>query len=153
DDVAVANVLAHLASLYAAERKDVLAESVLRQALAIFRQQLTSTDGRIASALTNLACILAVSGRYAEAKSYLEEAWHILDRPSATADPRTIITALNLYGVLSSTSGFDDLAEYYLQRALAQAEGLYGPNHPIVAHVLQNFAGVMRHRHRKSVAK
>lgn len=151
EDLRVAELLEILATLYGMEKRPD-AEVTFRNALAIFHRTLAPTDVRIAMALTNLACVVEVSGRHEEAASYAEQSWQILDGRTDTT-PATVIKTLTVLGVVYSVLGRASLAESCLTRALASAETSYGPHHPNVAYVLQNFATVMHHSHQERKAR
>jgi tetratricopeptide (TPR) repeat protein len=145
EDLRVADLLESLATLCSIEKRYSDAEVIFRKALGIL-QRLAPPDARVAMALTNLACVVEASGRHEEAASYAEQSWRMLDgRTDIT--PATVIKTLTVLGVAYSMLGRASLAESCLTRALASAEISYGPHHPNVAYVLQNFATVMRHSH------
>jgi tetratricopeptide (TPR) repeat protein len=152
DHVSIADLRERLGTVYGLQRRYADAESIFRNALEIFQRQLASNDPRIAMALTNLACVIAPAGRHAEATSYAEQSWRILNARS-DANPATVIKTLTTLGVLASITGCSPSAASYLERALQRAESSYGPNHPLVAYVLGNFAACMRRCHNGNKAR
>ncbi len=105
------------------------AEPLLRQALAIWRQQEGRTADVVAAGLNNLADVLRQQARLAEAVPLLEEAIEIRRHTVGSAHPSLALVVGHLGRVLSQ-QGQLVRAEPLLREALTIRQRVYGDDHP-----------------------
>jgi CHAT domain-containing protein/tetratricopeptide (TPR) repeat protein len=148
----VATVINNLAVVAQDQGRLALAETRLREALAIQEKMLGPDSIAISSFLANLAEVHIRQGRYAEAETLLRRALQIAER---TLGPDHIDTArwLSNLASLLNYRGRGTESEGLLRRALANTEKALGPRHPDVASILNNLANIESELGRKQEAE
>jgi tetratricopeptide (TPR) repeat protein len=151
DHADVGMTLNNLGSLYRLQHKWSEAEPLFKQALDVSRKQ---PGGRLreAEVMSNLSKLMQDTRQYAHALAYSDRVLEILEK---TPDSQSLFLAkaLNNEAALHSIMGHPDQAVPYLERALAVAERAGGADHPAVAHILLNYAAVLKQTKRKNDAK
>jgi tetratricopeptide (TPR) repeat protein len=133
-------VLANLGSSYVETGQAAAGEKLLREALAIFSGADPPDALRIAGAQNGLAEALCVAGKYKEADPLLSRALPVLEKnPSAWGE--TALAKNNL-GVVRFFERNREEARRLLLQALAMMEEGLGPDHPMLARVLNNLASL-----------
>jgi len=136
-----ATVINNLAVVAQDQGRLALAETRLREALAIQEQALGPESIAVATILNNLAEVHMRQGRYAEAEHLhrralqIRETWHGPDHVD-------LASSLGNLASLLVYQGRADEAEGLQRRALAITEKALGPRHPDVASILNNLAHV-----------
>jgi len=137
----------NLAGLAFAQEAYERAEVHARQAVAL-RGRAAAVDQ--AADLAVLGAVLGARGQHREARACLERAYDVCRR---ARPPRRYEMAVHLH-TLAATLEHDDpeRAEALYRQALALKEHLLGPEHPEVAVVCNNLAGLLNDRQRTAEA-
>jgi tetratricopeptide (TPR) repeat protein len=142
-----AGILNNRAVLLCRRRKYLEAESVLREALTLWGGE----PGAVA-ALNSLCLVCVRTGRTIEALNYAEAAVRAGERTLARSHPMLVRPLANLAS-LHQMAGQDGEAELAFRRALAIAESVSGPDHPLVVSVLRERALSLRKAGRPALAQ
>ncbi len=142
-DVRIADAMTVLASVVEGQGDFAQAEQLHRGVLAIRRQQLEEDDIQIAVAINQLALLLLETGDYDEAEVLFREALDI-DRRVLGKDHVDVAYDLNNLGWLVTHVRGDYEEGMALQEEVVRIfEGAFPPDHPNLATVRYNLAGVM----------
>ena len=76
------------------------AETLYKEAIAIWKKEHGDKHQEVATGLNNLAMLLQAQGKYTEAKSYMEQALDIWSRVLGDEHRTTNIARNNLFAVL-----------------------------------------------------
>jgi tetratricopeptide (TPR) repeat protein len=147
--MSMAQVLELVGNLYLSRGKLTEAEGYYRQALEIFNRH--SEQVSAAVVLANLAHLSIKTGRDPEALSYAKESMSILNRLS-NPPPPSLVSTLSVLGALYARSNHLDQAEAYLRKAMRISQNTYGMESPRTAHIMQDYASVLRRLNRKPEA-
>ena len=96
-----------------------------------------------ANALSDLAAVRHKAGQNSEAKDLLGESLAIWDR-TCPQGHATVPIVLNSMARVQKAMGDSQAAEASIQRALTEAERIYGTNHPEVAPLLVTHSTLLR---------
>jgi len=133
-------VLANLGSSYVETGQRATGEKLLREALAIYSAADPPDESRIAVAQNGLAEVLCVARKYKEAAPLLIRALAVLEKnPSAWGE--TALAKNNL-GVVRLFEGNNEEARRLFLQSLAMIEQRWGPDHPMLARILNNLASL-----------
>ena len=133
-------VLANLGSSYVETGQRAAGEKLLREALAIYSAADPPDELRIAVAQNSLAEVLCDGRKYKEADPLLVRALAVLEKnPSAWGETAL---AKNSLGVVRALEGNSEEAHRLFLQALAMMEERWGPDHPMLARVLNNLASL-----------
>ncbi len=135
----VATVINNLAVVAQDQGRLALAETRLREALAIQEKVLGPESIAVGSYLGNLAEVHTRQGRYAEAETLMRRALQITER-ALGPDHADTATRLGNLATLLTYQGRADEAEGLQRRALSITEKALGARHPDVASYLNNLA-------------
>ena len=128
------------------------AESLFRQALAIYHEQSREHHPDAAISLSNLAELYRTQGRYREAEHYFLQALAIL-REQLGEDHPLVATNLNNLAELYRAQGRYREAEPRFLQALEIYQAALGEQHPDVAASLNNLGGLYQSQGRYSEAE
>jgi hypothetical protein len=117
------------------------AEALIRESLAILREQLGADHPDVATSLNNLAALYRVQGRYGEAEPFHQQSLTIR-REQLGADHPAVATSLNNLAALYQDQGRYGEAEPLYQESLAIRREQLGVDHPDVAISLNNLASL-----------
>ena len=117
------------------------AEALIRESLAILREQLGADHPDVATSLNNLAALYRVQGRYGEAEPFHQQSLTIR-REQLGADHPAVATSLNNLAALYQDQGRYVEAEPLYQESLAIRREQLGVDHPDVAISLNNLASL-----------
>jgi len=132
------------------------ADHFLQDAIEIDRKAIQAQQEKLEQRKLSMAQLLASRGKLAETKLDYDNAIKLykqaLDRiPPAQLGIRT--TYINSLGTLYHTTANYKKAEQFFRQALKVYETSLGPNHPNVAAVLSNLAGLLQDTNRLGQAK
>ncbi len=147
----VATSLNNLALLYQSQGYYDKAEPLYERALKIRESVLGEQHPSVATSLNNLALLYQSQGYYDKAEPLYERALKI-DEIALGENHPLLATDLNNLAVLYNSQGYYDKAEPYYQRAIKILETAT-PNHPNLAVMFQNYAGMLFKAGRKEEAK
>jgi tetratricopeptide (TPR) repeat protein len=120
------------------------AESTLRKALVIQRQELGPLHPDVARTLQDLALVMDDSGHLKDAIPLMRDALDIQRRLNgAQPDPGLALAIDNLGALLNEDGNYDAAERLYLE-SLAMRQRLFGDKHPLVAMTLSNLASVRK---------
>lgn len=132
--------LLNVAGVYLGERAQyVQAETLLTQALVIYKHILGLKNYSTAKAFNDLAAVYFYHGNYAQAESNYKQALAICEQVLEPMDPDLAKCLTNL-GVLYGIQKKYELAEPLLQRAVTIHGQISGPEHLNTAGSLNNLA-------------
>jgi tetratricopeptide (TPR) repeat protein len=132
--------LANLGSSFVETGQAAAGEKLLREALAIYSAADPPDELRIAVAQNGLAEVLCVAHKYKEAAPFLIGALAVFEKnPSAWGETAL---AMNTLGVVRSFEGNHEEARRLLLQGLAMIEQHLGPDHPMLARILNNLASL-----------
>jgi CHAT domain-containing protein len=134
-----ATVINNLAVVAQDQGRLALAESRLRDAIAIQEKALGPESIAVGAYLNNLAEVHTRQGRYTEAETLTRRALQITERALGPDHADTANRLGNLASLLTY-QGRAGEAEGLQRRALAITEKALGPRHPDVASILNNLA-------------
>ena len=176
----VAAALNNLGELYSMQANYREAEPLFKRALSIWERANGADDPHVAVALNNLAWLYKVEGRYAEAESLYRRALSIFKSARMTRHPTYAVLSNNLNALVKArakqttdpshptpqtretaasplhTVAIREAAgpeEAAYQRKLAALEETLGPDHPNVADVLKDLAGLYAAQGRSTEAE
>jgi len=151
DSLRVAEAANNLATLYSDTRQYALAEKELVRALPAYEKYLGVESPIYAMVMSNMFTALYQQGRFAEAEPYLRRALAIGEKKF----PGTLNMARlsHCLAALEVSRDNNKEAARLLRQVIATEERLLGPQHPELARVPENYAGVLRHLHQKTEAK
>jgi CHAT domain-containing protein/tetratricopeptide (TPR) repeat protein len=135
----VATVINNLAVVAQDQGKLTIAETRLREAIAIQERMLGPESIAVASYLGNLAEVHTRQGRYAEAEGLMRRALQITEK-ALGPDHIDMSIRLGNLAILLTYRGRTDESEGLHRRALAITEKTLGPRHPNVALIQNNLA-------------
>lgn len=135
----VAVSLSGLGMLASMREELPLAETRLREALALQRQIEDGTTVELAETLESLGGVLGAMGRYAEAEERLKDALALFRQIHGDEHPQTAITLTQL-GVMLFDMGEVERAEPVLRESLRIKEARLGPHHSSVLNTLNTLA-------------
>jgi len=148
--LALAYSFENLANLYLLEGKQDLAQGYFKQALDVTEKTLLPGRPEFYSRLDALAQTHNKMGQSAEAESLYRRALTLIDRTSPNSyDGGRAAYAL---GSLYTKQGRYADAEPLMKRALKGAEGANGPEHAVVAPILDSYADVLQKLNRVAEA-
>ena len=145
DSFGIVRTLANLAAVYQKQGKYTEAELLYRRALHNQEEDRTFGSLSVVRQLINLAELYIDQGKYAEAEPLLQEALRDIET-------RGLSIQLNDLAALYEKQGRYAEAEPLYQRALRIQEKDYGPEHPVLADTLLNYAKVLRKTGREGEA-
>lgn len=138
-DLHLAETLSKLASLYIKEGKLTEAESLQKQAVAIFEATAAPDDPRLAYAEVGLAVIYEFESKREEAAPIWNHSFPILKKAARPNDPEVLSTLIDLRNALRDLARLyerqkqDSDAETAETRVLAIDERVFGPTSPVWA--------------------
>lgn len=145
-----ATLLSNSASIAALRGQYAEARSLLEKALRLAAEDPQSaTTG---SVLNNLAAVAVAQHDVSSGLAYSRRSVEIFESHPADAPAELARALLNL-GLLEERTGARGEAESHIKRALAVAEGAYGPGHPMVGSVLASYGVLLAHQGRRKEAK
>jgi eukaryotic-like serine/threonine-protein kinase len=118
------------------------AETLFRDALAIWRAAGAADVEHVAGGLNNLAAVLRKQGRLEESARLLEEAVELRRRTRGNAHP-ALARVLGQLGQVYNQRGEFARAEPLLREALAIRQRAYGDDHPDTASSRNNLASLL----------
>jgi tetratricopeptide (TPR) repeat protein len=148
--VSVAESLNNLAALVRLQENYAEAESLQKQANAIWEQSSVKGDLGYASGLNNLGELYSVTGRFAEAEPLYRQAIAIWE--SVAPDHLNLATCLSNLALLFGSQGKNVGAEKLLLRALAIRENALGKENPSVLSLERTLAKLYRSQRRDTEA-
>ena len=128
------------------------AQDAYDRTLAILDRPGAPPGHELATAVESLSGVQIRRGLYGEARRNLDRAIAILERTEG-AHASLLIRALTSLSSLQYLTRDWSGAAATVARALAMAENHYGPNHPAVGDVLQNYALILEKLHRGKEAR
>jgi tetratricopeptide (TPR) repeat protein len=142
-----------LGVVFTMQRKYRQAETLLREALALFETALGPDHPMLASSLKPLTSLLLAQRRYAEAVVPAERAWHILQAASVRYPKLEIASVTAVLGLAYSHAGRPAEAESCARQAVSMAEEVYGSENPRLGFFLATSAATLRQIDRKNEAQ
>jgi len=133
-------VLANLGSLFVETARFTAGEKLLRQSLAMQMSAPQPDEVHIALAQNALAEILSNTGKYREAERWLLPALAVLEKNKN--ETTELALAHNNLGVVRFFQKRYAEAEPLVLQALAALEQRVGPEHPLLAEILNNLASI-----------
>ncbi len=133
-------VLGNLGSWYVETGQRAAGEKLLRESLAIYSAADPPDELHIAVAQNGLAEVLCVDRKYKEADPLLTRALAVLEK-----NPRVwgeTALAKNNLGVVRFLEGNYEEARRLFLEAMAMIEQRWGPEHPMLARILNNLASL-----------
>lgn len=118
------------------------AESLYRQAMALFESELGQDHTDVAHTRLNMAAVLRATNRHQEAEPLIRRALETYEASFGSDHPNVGVTLLNLAALLAYTGRPAD-AEPLYRRALGIFEVAYGPNSGYVARAVNNFGSLL----------
>ena len=139
----MANLLHNIGGLAHSRHQPADGIGAAREGLALRERLHGRDDVRVAADASALAALCEASGDYTEAHSLYSRALAIFDDLGDAYEG-----AMTRNGLGSACQALDqhDHAERHYRAALAQLEAELGPDHPALAHVLNNLATLHRRR-------
>ena len=147
-----ATVINNLAVVAQDQGRLALAETRLREALAIQEKGLGPESIAVGNYLNNLADVHVRQGRYAEAERLLRRSLQITEK-TLGPDHASTASSLGNLATLLTYQGRAEEAEGLQRRALAVTEKALGPRHPDVASILNNLGFTLGELGRKPEAE
>jgi CHAT domain-containing protein/tetratricopeptide (TPR) repeat protein len=147
-----ATVINNLAVVAQDQGQLALAETRLREALAIQEKMLGPESLAVGNYLNNLADVHVRQGRYAEAEGLLKRSLKITEK-TLGPDHASTASSLGNLATLLTYQGRAEEAEGLQRRALAITEKALGPSHPDVASILNNLGYTLGELGRKPEAE
>ena len=142
DDPQTASSLEGLANVYCRGERLNEAERLYERALSIREKALGPDDPQTASSLEGLANVYCRGERLNEAERLYERALSIHEKTPGS--DIGIARNLNRLGRLKFLAGFHAQAELLFRQSLKLHDELLGPEHPDLAHVLENYQQFLR---------
>lgn len=112
-------------------------EPLLRKALEIRKEHLSSEDLQVADSFFSIAILYERQGKYKEAERFSRQALQIREEALAPDHP-DVADSLHSCALINHKQGNFDEAEPLYKRALEIREKALGPNHPDVAESLRD---------------
>lgn len=139
--IAIATASHNLAGIYYIQGKFDEVESLLLNAVEIYKQCLKDNHPSVASALVALAELYHDQGRYHEAEIYFFRAKEIYNDRIGSDCAEMAPVLNNLACLYKSLGRYQDAEDFFMQ-ALTISEQHWGKNHPYVARTLGNIAEI-----------
>jgi CHAT domain-containing protein/Tfp pilus assembly protein PilF len=138
----VATILHGLGRVYGLRGDSLRAEAMYKRALDIQEKSLGHDDPQLATTLTSLGVIYQEKGDYAQAERLLVRALTIREKAPKTEGTEEIfiIQSMKSLASLYETKGDFDKSDVLLEQVVTRLEKLLGPDHPILAAALSDFA-------------
>jgi tetratricopeptide (TPR) repeat protein len=145
-------VLGNLGSWYVETGQRAAGEKLLRESLAIYSAADPPDELHIAVAQNGLAEVLCESRKYKDAGPLLTRALAVLEKNPRVGSETAL--AKNNLGVVRFLEGNYEEARRLFLEAVAMIEQRLGPEHPMLARILNNMASVEnRAGHREEAGK
>ncbi len=140
EHLGIAEILNKVASFEHSALGDLeAAEELFRKALQIRKDELSTTDERIADIMNNLGLLLQERGKHKEAISFIRKSLSYHTSVSGEIHRETAICLNNLALVLQDKGRFK-LAHSYFERAYNTRVTLFGEEHAACAQSMNNLA-------------
>jgi tetratricopeptide (TPR) repeat protein len=145
DSLRLAAVLGGLGRIHNWLGDPVRAETLQREALALWRGQPGARPEQVAEALNDLGVVLGQQARWSEAEPLHREALRLVRGVRGERHPEVAQELANLAFILEQQKKYPAADSFY-RAALALRTELLGPDHPDVAWTRQNYAGMLYDR-------
>jgi tetratricopeptide (TPR) repeat protein len=147
-----AHLLNQIAILYYSKAQHVVAEPLMRQALAIWETSLGMDHPQAAAVIGNLAGLLMATNRLVEAEPLMRQTLTIMTATYGMNHPHVATATGNLAQLLKATNRIAE-AEPLMRQTLAIMEVSLGTDHPNVATAMNNLALLLQDTNRIAEAE
>ncbi len=148
----MARMLNAVGMLRCAEHRFDEAESILKLALSSEQSRETPQPAVRSVVLSNLGAVYFGSARFGDAIRVLNDLLQEQEASSTLGGPAKI-QLLEELGLSCRAAGRAEDSGAALEKALAMARCTYPPDHPVVGHLLAEYAKILRDLHRKHESK
>ncbi len=118
------------------DRQDIIAESLFRQALAVYQKHLEADDPKLAQAMHSLASVYYVSGKYSAAEPLFCRAVEIRKKYFSPDHPELAESSQFLGAIYVKQKKYAE-AELFLKESFAAQEKQYGAGNPKLLGVME----------------